>query len=117
MKLYKIKNKYMYKGEKRKENSHHTYAVYKDRKTRKYRAIQLTHILEEPKRIAIEKGYLKVEKFSSIKYPSGVHDTYYDSDVNGNDLNFDKTSKHKLVGRVPPLQAHRIKKFVKKKHK
>ena len=100
-----------------KPNGHHTYAVYKDKKTNKYRAIQLTH-LYEPKKVAqIEKGQLKVEKLSCFKYPTGVRNNYYDKYLDGNDLNFGKGTKHQFVGYVPNSQAKRIRDFAKKKHK
>ena len=108
----------MYKcKDKKEENSHHTYAVYRDKKTGKYRAIQLTHLYEEKKQRAINRGYLKVEKFKQMKFPSGVHNVYYEKDINGNDLYFGKNTIHKKVGSINTNQAKRIKRFANKKHK
>ena len=106
--MYKCKSKY-------EEYGNHTYAVYKDPASKKYRAIQLTHIYDPKKIYAIDNGYLKVEKFKYFKYPGGVKNTYYDSDVNGKNLYFGKNSKHKFVGNVPAVQAKRIKDFATKK--
>lgn len=116
MRLFRIKNKDMYIG-KDNPNGHHTYAVYKDWKTGKYRAIQLTHIYDPKKEKLIKKGYLKIEHFNQFIFPTGVHNTYYETDVNGKDLNFGRKTVYECVGRVPSGQAKRIKNFAKKKHK
>ena len=115
MRLFKIKNKYMFNSNN--PNGNHTYAVYKDKKTNKYRAIQLTHLYEDKKIKQINKGYLKVEKFKEFSYPTGVHDTYYDKDLKGELLYFGKKTKHIMIGKVPNKQAKRIKNFAYKKHK
>lgn len=112
MRLFKIKNKYMFKSNN--PNGNHTYAVYKDRKTNKYRAIQLTHLYEDKKVKQINKGYLKIEKFKQFTYPTGVHNTYYDKDVKGKSLYFGKNTKHLKIGYVPDKQAKRIRNFANK---
>ena len=98
-------------------NGHHTYAVYKDKKTNKYRAIQLTHIYEKKKERLIDKGYLKVEKLKQFKHPTGIHNMYYETDINGNNLYFGKKTKYQCVGKVSNNQARRIKNFAKRKYK
>lgn len=115
MRLFRIKNKYMFNSPD--PNKYHTYAVYKDKRTNKYRAIQLTHLYEPKKERQLNKGYLKVENFKAFKYPTGVHNVYYSSDINGKDLYFGKNSIHKKVGVVPTSQAKRIIQFAKRKHK
>lgn len=118
MRLFQIKNKYMYKCKnKKEENGTHMYAVYRDKKSGKYRAIQLTHLYEDNKAKAINKGYLKVEKFKQFKFPSGVHNSYYDRDINGKSLYFGKNTIHKKVGSINSNQAKRIKSFAKYKEK
>lgn len=118
MRLFKIKNNVMYKTKNIKDSKGtHTYAVWKDKKTNKYRAVQLTHMYERKKEIQLEKGYLRVEKFPHFKYPTGVHNTFYDSDVNGSQLDFGKKTKHKYIGKISTNQANRIKKFANKRHK
>lgn len=98
-------------------NGVHTYAVYKDKSSGKYRAIQLTHLYEPKKENLINKGYLKVEKFQQFRHPTGVHNTYYDSDVNGRSLDFGRNTRHQYVGNVPSGQANRIKSFARRKHR
>ena len=105
----------MYKSDN--PNGVHTYAVYKDRKSNKYRAIQLTHLYENRKEHQIKSGYLKVEKFKQFDYPTGVHNSYYDKDVHGNSLYFGKNTKHLKIGNIPDKQAKRIKNFaIRKEH-
>ena len=119
MRLFKIRNRYMYTSSNRNydPNGVHTYAVYKDKTSGKYHAIQLTH-LYEPKKVAqIENGRLMVEKFSNFRYPTGVKNNYYDKDINGNDLYFGRNARHRFVGNVSNSQATRIKAFAKRRHR
>lgn len=120
MRIFKIKNKEIY-NVKKGDNPEgiHFYAVYKDKKTGKYRAIQLTHVLEEKKEKQIKKGQLTLEKIKCIgkKSISGVHNQYYDKDINGKDLDFGRKTKHKKVGNVSSAQAKRIMKHARKKVK
>lgn len=116
MRLFRIRNRDMYVG-KDNPNGRHTYAVYKDKSTGKYRAIQLTHIYEPKKEKLINKGYLKVENFQQFRYPTGVHNSYYETDVNGKNLNFGRNTRFECIGKVPSSQAKRIKNFAKRKHK
>lgn len=119
MRLFKIKNKYMYNSQNNdyKPNGNHTYAVYKDKKTGKYRAIQLTHLFETKKVAQIEKGQLLIENFNYFKYPTGVKNNYYDKDINGNILDFGKNTKHLYIGNVPSGHAKRIILFANKRHR
>lgn len=99
----------------------HLYAVYKDKKTKRTRAIQLTHVLEKKKERQINRGVLSIEKIKPIKHISGVPNKYYDSDVNGKPLQIGKKNKRKsdmkYIGTVPTSQAKRIQKFAKIRHK
>ena len=121
MRLFKIQNKTMYKAkteeDKKNENKYHTYAVYQDKKTKEYRAIQLTHIYDPKRQKQLEKGHLKLEKLSKFKYPSGIRNEYYTHDINGNALDFGRKSNKKSLGSIPSKQAKRIKKFATKKIK
>lgn len=120
MRIFKIKNKCMYKCKDKKEaRDVHFYAVYKDKDTKQYRAIQLTHVLEKEKETKVKKGQLILEKISCIgkKTLSGVKDAYYDKDINGKPLDFGRKSSAKQVGRVPTEQAKRIIDFAKKRNK
>ena len=98
-------------------NGVHTYAVYKDRKTKKYRAIQLTHLYEPKKVNLIKRGYLMETKLKQFDFPTGVHSEYYDKYVNGQPLNFGRDTRHRYVGRVPLHKAKKIKKFAKRSYR
>lgn len=60
---------------------------------------------------------MRVEKLKQFKYPSRVRNRYYETDIDGNDLDFGRKTKHKFVGYVPNKQAQRIRNFSKKKYK
>lgn len=117
MRLFQIKNKEMYNGKDEKRNGTHIYAVYRDKTTKEYRAIQLTHIYDPKREKQLDKGSLRVEKLKHFKYPSGVHDEYYTQDINGKALDFGRNTKHKNLGTIPSNQAKRIKNFATKKIK
>lgn len=66
----------------------HRYAVYFDRKTKEWRAVQLTHLYEIPsnKRKHLARGYIKKYKLACYALPSGIETGYITKDVNGNAL-------------------------------
>ena len=116
MKLFKIKNKYMYQAKtKKEENEKHIYAIYRDKKTKELRAIRTTHLYEPDKVTQIRRGTLRVEKFPNVKYPSGVFNKYTIKDINGKPLTY-KGVRAKRVSKsnIPRRQAKRIKKFAKR---
>lgn len=97
MKIYHIKNSYMYN--KRDKNGTHRYAVFKDRKTKETRVVQLTHLYEIPynKQRQLKKGYLKEYKLECYRLPSGVNIGYKTKDINGNPIQLtSKNSRKKL---------------------
>lgn len=79
---------------KRDKNGTHRYAVFKDRKTRETRVVQLTHLYEIPdnKQRRIKQGYLKEYKLQCYRLPSGVNTGYQTKDINGNPIHL--TSKN-----------------------
>ena len=66
MRLAKIKNKYLFKGDK--PEGTHTYAVYYHRPTKRYRAVGLTHLyVKDDKRFKqVKKGNIRIEKFKEL---------------------------------------------------
>ena len=72
MRLFKIKNKYLFKSDK--PHGTHTYAVYKDKKTGENRAVALTHLyVKDDKRFQqVKKGNIAITKFKEFDVPSGV---------------------------------------------
>lgn len=116
MRLAKIKNKYLFKGNN--PEGTHTYAVYYDRPTKRYRAVGLTHLyVKDEKRFTqIKQGRIRVEKFKEFDVPSGVKNSYFDSTCDGKkiDLN-DKRNVVKVESRfLSKSQSSRIKKFATK---
>ena len=103
MRLAKIKNKYLFKGDK--PEGTHTYAVYYDKPSKRYRAVALTHLyVKDDKRFKqVKKGNIRIEKFKEFDVPSGVKNYYYDKN------NVIKTEKRYLS----KSQSERIKKFAK----
>ena len=106
----------MYKPKDKKEaNEKHTYAIYRDKKTKELRAVRTTHLYEKEKVRAIERGQLKVEKFRDVKYPSGVQNKYTNKDVKGRPLSFKGVKAERVSKRnLPRRQAKRIKTFAKR---
>ena len=115
MKLFRIKNKYMYQSKnKKEENEKHIYAIYRDKKTKELRAIRTTHLYEKGKARQIDQGILKVEKFHGIKHPSGVSNKYTRMDINGKPLTYKGVKAKRLSkSNIPRRQAKRIRKFAK----
>ncbi|MBQ8425655.1 MAG: hypothetical protein IJX17_06500 [Clostridia bacterium] len=114
MRLFKIKDKEMFNStKKKKQNGNHTYAVYHDRKTNEYRAIQLTHLYDPKKESEILRGTIKKIKLKNYKFPSSIPNQYYTKDIEGNSLDFGKNTKHLEVGKVSFFQSQKIKKFAK----
>lgn len=116
MRLAKIKNKYMYKGDN--GDGYHHYLVFFNRKEKRYNAIQLTHLyLKDPKRFGqVKKRLLKIEKFKEFEVPSGVSWKIINSNVNGEKI--DLKDKNVLqIGRryISTKQKNRIMRFINKK--
>lgn len=61
MRLAKIKNNYLFKGDK--PDGTHTYAVYYDKPSKRYRAVALTHLyVKDDKRFKqVKKGNIRVK--------------------------------------------------------
>lgn len=115
MRLAKIKNKYLFKGDK--PEGTHTYAVYYHRPTKRYRAVGLTHLyVKDDKRFKqVKKGNIRIEKFKEFDVPSGVQNYYYDKTVNGGKIDLtDKIAVTKIEKRyLSKTQSERVKNFAK----
>lgn len=115
MRLAKIKNKYLFKGDK--PEGTHTYAVYYHRPTKRYRAVSLTHLyVKDDKRFKqVKKGNIRIEKFKEFDVPSGVQNYYYDKTVSGGKIDLeDKNAVISVEKRyLSKSQGDRIKNFAK----
>jgi hypothetical protein len=118
MRLAKIKNKYLFKGDK--PEGTHTYAVYYDKPSKRYRAVALTHLyVKDDKRFKqVKKGNIRIEKFKEFDVPSGVQNYYYDTTTTGRKIDLsDKSNVIKTEKRyLSKKQSERIKKFATKKY-
>lgn len=95
MRIYHIKDSYMFN--KNNKNGTHRYCVYFDRKTKKYRAIEMTHIYEisKKKRNLLSDGLLKEVKFKSYRFPQGVERAYFETDIDGKPIKLNKYNSRK----------------------
>lgn len=117
MRLAKIKNKYLYKGDN--PNGNHTYAVYYDKKNKETRAVALTHLyVKDDKRFRqIKNGLIRVEKFKEFETPSGVKNYYYSKSVNGKKIDLKNKNVVSVSKRyLSKAQSDRIKKFAHKNY-
>lgn len=118
MRLAKIKNRYMFNS--KNPNGNHTYAVYYDKATKSYRAVQLTHlyIKDDVRFKQVKRGNIMVEKFNEFSVPSGVRNEFYYKNSTGGKINLkhkdviDITNRH-----LSSKQSQRIINFAKKPHK
>ena len=118
MRLANIKNKYFFNSEN--PDGFHTYAVYYDRKSKNYRAVQLTHLyVKDEKRFRqVSKGHVKIMKFKEFDVPSGVRNQYYSSNVRGQAIDLhDKNVLSISKRHLSKYQSDTIKAFAKKPHR
>ena len=119
MRLVKIKNRYLFKGNN--PNGTHTYATYYDRQNKRYNAVQLTHLyVKDANRFKqVQRGDIMITKFKEFDVPSGVRNQYYSKNVNGGKINLNDKSNVKLVSNrhLSKKQSDKIKLFAKRKHK
>ena len=113
MRLAKIKNKYLFKGDK--PEGTHTYAVYYHRPTKRYRAVGLTHLyVKDDKRFKqVKKGNIRIEKFKEFDVPSGVRNFYFDKNIFGKKIDLSDTENVPKVEKryLSKAQSERVKKF------
>lgn len=115
MRIAKIKNRYLF--ESNNPNGIHTYAVYYDKKTKRNRAIALTHLyIKDEKRFKqVKKGNIMVTNLKEFETPTGVQNYYYSKNINGDKINLKDNDVVKVNKKyLPKKQADKIKKFAKK---
>lgn len=118
MRLFKIKNSYLYNSSNPYGN--HVYAVYKDKKTKETRAVALTHLyVKDNKRFKqVKKGNIAIVKFKEFDVPSGVQNYYYASTINGQKIDLkNATNVTAVSGRyLGKKQSKYIKQFAKHRY-
>lgn len=116
MKLYKIKNKYLFNSDE--PEGIHTYAVYYDRKKKEYKAIATTHLyIKDDKRFKqVSRGNILVTKFKEFDVPSGVQNYYYSKNINGDKIDVkDRCNVFKFgKNHLSTKQSNLLKSFAKK---
>ena len=111
MKIIKVKNHIMYKGPK--PYGSHYYALFWNKKYKRYNAIQLTHISkkDEKRYLQADNNIIKPIRIRKLdKYAdSGITRANYVSDVNGKPLkpNMGET----IIKNVSSTSAKKIKSF------
>lgn len=118
MRIAKIKNSYMFNGAS--PNGTHHYAVFYDRKNKRYNAVQLTHLyIKDEKRFKqVRRGNISIEKFKEFDTPSGVRNSYYNRNTKGGKIDLKDKSNVFYVSKrsLSKKQSNRIKAFAKKRN-
>ena len=112
MKLAKIKDGYMFRTDN--PNGEHTYALFYDKKSKSYRAVQTTHLYrkDEKNHKKIISGALMKVRFPNCELPSGVQRFYYSKNVNGEKINIKDKSVTFISNRhLPKRISSKIKSF------
>ena len=111
MRLAKIKNRYLFNSDN--PNGNHTYGVYYDKPTKRYRAVGLTHLyVKDNKRfIQIKQGKIMVMKFKDFDTPSGVKNTYFDKNVSGGKIDLTHPDVLSISKYLSKNQSQTIKNF------
>ena len=121
MKLYKIKDNYLFTTSKGNGNGFHTYAVYYDNVAKCYHAIQTTHLyVRDGKRFnQVKKGLLAVTKFKEFDAPSGVKNKYFNKNIKGGKIDIkDRNNVIPISSRyLSKKQSNFLKSFANKPEK
>lgn len=119
MKLYNIRNDYLFDSDK--PQGVHVYAVYYDKKNKRYNAIQTTHLyIKDEKRFKqVKKGNIAVTKFKEFDVPSGVKNSYFSKNIHGTKINIkDKKNVMPIGSRyLSKAQSDFLKSFAKREEK
>ena len=117
MYLAKIKNRYFYKSDK--GDSTHTYAVYKDSISEEVRAVPTTHLYvpDEKNMEKLHKGLLCKVNLPGYETPSGVHNYYYNQNINGKQINLQDNDIEVNGTPLDQETANQIHRFAKTVHR
>lgn len=119
MKLYKIRNEYLFDSDKPK--GFHTYAVYYDKQNKRYNAIQTTHLYtkDENRFRQVRRGNIAIAKFKEFDVPSGIKNSYFSQNKNGTKINVnDKYNVIPISSRhLSKKQSDFLKSFARREEK
>ena len=114
MKIVLIKNRKMFHGDN--PNSSHYYAMFWNKKYKKYNAIQLTHLTyrDEDRYEDVNKGFVLPIRLRKLDMhsDSGITSDNYISDINGNKLN--PNMGKIVISKVSGSSSKKIKSFAKR---
>ncbi len=99
-------------------NGTHTYGVYYDKPSKRYRAVGLTHLYTKDKKRfqQVSKGFIMPMKFKEFEVVSGVHNSFYDKNINGKPINLQDSNVTEISKRhLSKKQSDSIKAFAKRK--
>lgn len=113
MRIVKIKNKYLFESDNPEQV--HSYAVYRDPKTREIRAVALTHVyIKDKKRFKqVRNGNITIMNFPDFTLPSGVQNYYYATNISGGKIDLKDKANVVKVGKryLSKTQSDKIKEF------
>lgn len=125
MRIYRIKNKYIYRKSKKdkhkyNEDGYHDYIGFYSKRDKKWELIGLTHVLDKKRQKQIENNNVKIMTFKAyrtqngIDIPSGVRNIRIKTDINGNKINIKKIEAVSLKkGKLNRKEAGIVSKFAK----
>lgn len=128
MRICRIKNKYIYWRNRQNAKTYrpdktHDYAVCFSRESKKWRLVGLTHLLD-PKRERQMLGkqvmpmMFAAYKKNGFDIPSGVWNTYIESDIRGRPIDLRRMKAIPLEkGKLSKPQSAKIRAFAKNKAK
>ena len=118
MRIAKIKNKYMYETNEN-DNGTHFYLIFYDKKSKRYKAIQLTHLYykDEKRFRQVKIGQISIEKFKEFEVPSGVRDKCYEHNAKGEKIDINDRQNVEFIYKrnLSQIQKTRIMNFVNKR--
>ena len=116
MRIAKIKNRYIFNSEN--PHGNHSYAVYYDKNTRRYRVVPLTHLYvkDNTRFVQLKREQIMKVKFPSFETPSGVWNHYYDTSLSGKKIDLKNPDVIEVSSRhLPKEMSDKIKQFAKRR--
>ena len=112
MKLYWIKDKYIFS---KKSHGRHLYAAWKDRRSGKTRLVRFAHLFvyDKKRKPRLDNGELAETPIKGFKLPQGVSTSYRTKDIEGKDIDL-KALNARPYRRLGLRDSIRVKRTAKK---
>lgn len=128
MRIYRIKNKYVYGKNRRNADVYdpgkcHDYAGYYSRVSKKWRLVGLTHLFDPKRERQMLAKQVMPMVFAAYKkngfdIPSGVWNAYIESDIRGRPIDLRRMEAIPLEkGKLSRQQSAKIRAFAKNRAK